>query len=69
MAAKLSNLVDKTSEANLLMDGQAEVPNQGVKDLRETEEEDSSPSLLLMWSPAWRPPSGHPDMKYFGRYE
>ena len=56
MAAKSSNLVDKTSEANLQADGQVEVPNQGVKDLWETEEEDRSPSHLLIWSPAQRPP-------------
>ena len=37
MAAKLSDLVDKTSEANLQADGQVEVPNQGTKDLWETE--------------------------------
>ena len=64
MAAKLSDLVDKTSEANLQADGQVEVPNRGVKDPQEIEEEDSSPSLLPMWSPAQRLPSGHPNMKY-----
>ena len=52
MAAKLSNLVDKMSEANLQVDGQAEVPTQGTKDLWEIEEEDSSPSHSLTWSPA-----------------
>ena len=59
MAAKLSDLVDKTSEANLQVDDQAEVPTQGEKDLWETEEEDSSPSCSLTWSPAQRPLSGH----------
>ena len=63
-AAKLSGLVDRTSEANLQVDGQAEVPNQGTKDPWETEKEDSSPSLLPMWSPAQRPPSGCPNTKY-----
>ena len=52
MAAKSSNLVDETSEANLQVDGQVEVPNQGAKDLQEMKEEDSSPSCSLMWSPA-----------------
>ena len=33
MAAKLSDVVDKMSEANLQVDGQAEVPTQGAKDL------------------------------------
>ena len=35
MAAKLSNLVDKTSEANLQMEGHADVPSQSAKDLQE----------------------------------
>ena len=26
--------------------------------------EDSSPLHLLTWSPAWRPPLGHPNMKH-----
>ena len=59
MAAKSSDLVDKTSEANLQVDGQAEKPAQGVADLWEMEEEDSSPLHSLMWSPvqrAVRPP-------------
>ena len=43
MAAKSSDLVDKMSEANLQVDGQAEKPAQGVVDLWEMEEEDSSP--------------------------
>ena len=33
MAAKSSDLADKTSGANLQADGQAEVPTQGTKDL------------------------------------
>ena len=64
MAAKLSDLVDKMSEANLQADGQVEVPNQGTKDPWETEEEYSSASLLPMWSPAQRLPSGFPNIKY-----
>ena len=32
MAAKSSDLVDKTSEAKLQADGQVEVQNQGMKD-------------------------------------
>ena len=64
MAAKLSDVVDKMSEANLQADGQVEVPTQGMKDIWETKEEDSSPSHLQMWSPAQRPLSGHPNMKY-----
>ena len=47
MAAKLSDLSDKMSEANLQADGQAEKPAQGAADWQETEEEDSSPHNLL----------------------
>ena len=64
MAAKLSDLVDKISGANLQADGHAEVPTQSAKDLQEQEEEDSSPSCLPSWSPAWRPPSGCHNTKY-----
>ena len=64
MAAKLSDLVDKMSEANLQADGQVEVPTQGTKDPWETEEEDSSPSLSPTWSPVWRLLSGCPNTKY-----
>ena len=43
MAAKLSDLGDKTSEANLQVDGQAEKPAQGAVDQQEMEEKDGSP--------------------------
>ena len=48
MAAKLTDVVDKMSGANLQVDGQMEKPAQGVADLWETEEEDSSPLHLPM---------------------
>ena len=64
MAAKLSNLVDRMSGANLQADGQIEVPTQGMRDLWGPEEEDSSPSHSVLWSPAWRLLSGHPNVKY-----
>ena len=64
MAAKLSDLVDKTSGPNLQADGQVELPTQGAKDLWEPEEEDSSPSHLPSWSPGQRLLSGCPNMKY-----
>ena len=64
MAAKSSNLVDKMSGANLQVDGLAEVPTQSAKDLWELEEEDSSPSCSLSWSPAQRPLSSCLNMKY-----
>ena len=64
MAAKLSNLSDKTSEANLQVDGQVDKPAQGAADWWETEEEDSSFHHSPMWSPVQRPPLGHLNMKH-----
>ena len=64
MAAKSNDLVDKTSEANLRVDGQMKKPAQGAVDLQETEEEDSSPLCLLTWSPVQRPPLGCINMKH-----
>ena len=58
MAAKLSDLSDKTSEANLQADGQAEKPAKGAADWQEMEEEDSSPNHSPMWSPVQRLPLG-----------
>ena len=58
MAAKSSNLVDKTFEANLQVDGQAEKPAKGVADLWQKEEEDSSPLHSQTWSPVQRLPLG-----------
>ena len=64
MAAKLSDLAEEMSGASLQADGQMEEPTQGAKDLQESEEEDSSPSHLPLWSPAQRPLSGCPNVKY-----
>ena len=64
MAAKLSNLGDKMSEANLLVDGQAERPAQGAVDRQEMEEEDGSLPNSPMWSPVQRPPLGHLNTKH-----
>ena len=58
MASKSSDLGVKMSEANLQVDGQPEKPAHGAVDWWETEEEDSSPHNLLMWSPVQRPPLG-----------
>ena len=52
------------SEANLQADGQVERPAQGAADRWETEEEDSSPHNLLMWSPVQRLPTGCLNMNY-----
>ena len=64
MVAKSSNLANKMSEANLQVDGQMEVPTQGMKDLWGPEEEDSSPSHLPSWAPTQRLPSSHPNVRY-----
>ena len=64
MGAISSDPEGETSGANLQMEGYMAVPPQIVKDLQEPEALDSSPSLLLSWSPAWRPPSSCPNMKY-----
>ena len=64
MAAKSSNLVDEMSGANLQMEGHVDVPSQNAKDLQEPEASDSSPYHLPSWSPAQRPPSSCPTMKY-----
>ena len=57
MAAKSSDLEDRTSGANLQMEGHADVPSQSAKDPRESEALGSSPSQLASWSPARKPPS------------
>ena len=64
LAAKSSNLAEEMSGACLQANGQMERPTQGVKDLQELEEDDSSPSHLPLWSPAQRLLSNHPNMKY-----
>ena len=64
MAAKLSELGDKTSEANLQVDGQVEKPAQGAADQQEMEEEDSSPHNSPMWSPVQMLPLGCLNMKH-----
>ena len=64
MDAKLSNLVDKTSGANLQMEGHVDVTSQRTKDLWESEAFGSSPSHLPSWSLARRPPSSCPNMKH-----
>ena len=60
MAAKLSDLGDRTSGANLQMEDNVDVPSQSAEDQWESEALDSFPSLLPSWSLARRLPSGHP---------
>ena len=64
MAAKTSDGGDNMSEVNLQADGLVERPAQGSVDQQETEEEDSSPHNLPMWSHVQRPPTGHLNMNY-----
>ena len=58
IAAKLSDLGDKTSGANLQADGQVEKPAQGAADWWEMEEEDGSLPNSPTWSPVQRLPLG-----------
>ena len=64
MAAKLSDSVDKMSEANLQACCQMEKPAQGVADLQGMEEEDGSPLCSPMWSHVQRLPLGHLNTKH-----
>ena len=52
------------TEANLQADGLVEEPAQRGVDWRGTEEEDSSPHNLPMWSPVQRPSTGHLNINY-----
>ena len=64
MAAKLSDLGNRTSGANPQMEGFMDVPSQSAKDLWELEASGSSPSHLHSWSLARRPLSSWPNMKH-----
>ena len=64
MAAKLSDLVDKTSGANLHTEGHVDVPSQSAKDLWESEALGSSPSHSPSWSPDRRLLSSCPNTKH-----
>ena len=64
MAATWSDLGDRTSGANLLMEGHVDVPSQSAEGQWESEALGSSPSCSLSWSPARRPPSDCPNTKY-----
>ena len=48
MAAKLSNLVDEMSGANLQTEGYVDVPPQSAKGLQEPEASDSSPPTCCL---------------------
>ena len=64
MAAKLSDLENRTSGANPQMEGHADAPSQSAKDLWELEALGSSPSHLQYWSLVRRLLSSCPNMKH-----
>ena len=64
MAAKSSDLEDRTSGANLQMEGHMDVPSQSAKDPRELGVLGSSLSHSPSWSPARRPPSNCPNVRH-----
>ena len=64
MAAKSSDLGNRTSGANLQMEGHTDVPSQSAKDLWESQTSGSSPSQLPSWLPARRLPSSCPNTKH-----
>ena len=64
MAAKSSNLEDRTSGANLQVEGHVDVPSQSAKDLRELGASGNSSSHLLSWSPPRRLPLKCPNTRH-----
>ena len=64
MAAKLSDLGNRTSGASLQMEGPVDIPSQSVKNPWELGALGSSPSHLPSWSLARRPPSSHPNIRH-----
>ena len=64
MAAKSSDLGNRTPGANPQMEGSVDVPSQSAKDLWELEALGSSPSHSPSWSPARRLPSSCPNTKH-----
>ena len=64
MAAESSGLGNRTSGANLQMEGHADRPSQSAKDLWESEALGSSLSHLSSWSLARRLLSSHPNMRH-----
>ena len=64
MAAKSSEVVDRTSGANLQMGGHMNIPSQSAKDLCELEASGNSSSPLPSWSLARRPLSSCSNTKH-----
>ena len=64
MAAKSSNLDDRTSGANLQIEGHVDVPPQSTKDPGELGASCSSLSHSPSWSLARRPPLSYPNTRH-----
>ena len=64
MAAKLSNLGNRTSRDNPQMEGHVDMSSKSAKDPWELEALGNSPSCLPSWSPARRLPSSCPYTKH-----
>ena len=64
MAAKSSDLEDRTSGANLQMEGHMDMPSQSAEDPRELGALGSSPSHSTSWSPARRLLSTNPNTRH-----
>ena len=64
MAAKSSDLGNRTSRANLQTEGHTDVASQSVKDLWESEASGSSPSCSSSWSLARRLLSNCPNTRH-----
>ena len=64
MATKSSDIEDRTSGANLQIEGHMDVPSKSTKDPGESGALGSSPSCLPSWSPAGRPLSSCPDTRH-----
>ena len=64
MAAKSSDLGNRTSEVNSQTEGPVDMPSQSAKDLWESEASGSSPSCLPSWSPARRLLPSCPNTKH-----
>ena len=64
MGAKLSDLGNRMSGANLQMEGHVDMPSQSTKDLQESEVSGSSPSHSPSWSLARRLLSSCPNTRH-----
>ena len=64
MATKSSDLEDRTSGANLQIEGHTDVPSKSTKDPGESGALGSSPSCSPSWSLAGRPLPSHPNTRH-----